>query len=360
MSLTSRFRPARHALAGLVLGLALVAGVAVPASADADTDDTPDVRWSVTPANESGPDGRTFVENELDPGESVDDYFAVRNVSDQTVEFALLAADGFYTSTGRFDILPAGEESVDAGTWISVPETVTVDAGETAVVPFSITVPEQAEPGDHAAGITASIVSVQESEDGTAVGVESRVGFRVTTRVTGEITPSATVDVVSGDYSLSWNPFRPGEATITFRAENTGNTILLAEGTVSAGGGSTVFPAEGERTLELLPGDSRDITVVVDGVWPLFVVPASVVVTPTVVTMNGDSSTIEPVTADTIVWAVPWPQLLLLTGIALLILALVWGRRRSKKRLQVMLEQAREEGRRANDAPVTDVPADAS
>jgi hypothetical protein len=66
------------------------------------------------------------------------------------------------------------------------------------------------------------------------------------------------------------------------------------------------------------------------------------------------------VTADTIVWAVPWPQLLLLTGIALLILALVWGRRRSKKRLQVMLEQAREEGRRANDAPVTDVPADAS
>ncbi|MFB8146763.1 WxL protein peptidoglycan domain-containing protein [Microbacterium sp. NPDC056003] len=344
LPLSSRLRPARHALAGLALGLALVAGVAVPASAD--TDDTPDVRWSVTPANESGPDGRTFVENELDPGESVDDYFAVRNVSDQTVEFALLAADGFYTSTGRFDILPAGEESVDAGTWISVPETVTVDAGETAVVPFTITVPEQAEPGDHAAGITASIVSVQESEDGTAVGVESRVGFRVTTRVTGEITPSATVDVVSGDYSLSWNPFRPGEATITFRAENTGNTILLAEGTVSAGGGSTEFPAEGERTLELLPGDSRDITVVVEGVWPLFVVPASVVVTPTVVTMNGDNATIEPITADTVVWAVPWPQLIILAGLVLVVWAIVWGRIRSRRRLESMLEDAKAAGRR--------------
>lgn len=350
--LTRRLRVAAAALIGAVFAV----GMATPAFAGAD-DETP-VRWSVTPADEAGPDGRTFVENTLDPGESVDDHFAVRNVSDETVEFALLAADGFYTSTGRFDILPSDEESVDAGTWITLPDTVEVGPGETAVVPFTITVPDRAEPGDHAAGITASVLSVQESEDGTAVGVESRVGFRVTTRVTGEISPSATVDVVGADYALTWNPFRPGDATVSFRVENTGNTILLAEGTVSAGGRSTPFPAEGERSYEILPGDSREITVVVDDVWPLFAVPATVVVTPTVLTMDGESSPLEPVTAESLVWAIPWPQLILVAGAALVVWAIVWGRIRSRRRLHGLLEDAREAGRREADRREAEVSAD--
>ncbi|MGA7148871.1 MAG: hypothetical protein WBX17_10335, partial [Microbacterium sp.] len=292
----------------------------------------------------------------LDPGETVEDHFAVRNVSAQTVEFALTAADGFYTRNGRFDILASGEESVAAGTWIDIPESVTVGAGETAVVPYSITVPENAEPGDHAAGITASVLSVQEG-DGAAVGVESRVGFRVTTRVTGELTPAAEIQNLSGDYALSWNPFRPGDLTVSFDVENTGNTILLAQGNVAAGGRDAVFPGPNEQAQELLRGDTRSLSVVVDDVWPLFLLPTTVTVAATVITMEGEQSTLEPVTAEVLVWAVPWPQLMLLAGIGLLILALVWGRRRSKKRLQGMLDQAREEGRRAAD---DDVNADAS
>lgn len=345
---TSRSDRALRALVGAVLGLAL-AGGATPALAD---DDAPEIRWSVTPADEAGPDGRTFVENTLDPGETVDDHFAVRNVSDQNVEFALLAADGFYTSAGRFDILPADEESVDAGTWITLPETVTVGAGETVVVPFSLTVPENAEPGDHAAGITASIMSVQQSEDGTAVGVESRVGFRVTTRVTGELAPEAAVQAVAADYQLSWNPLRPGEMLVSFEVENRGNTILLAAGTVSAGGQSAPFPAEGANPQELLPGDAHRFEVTVDGVWPLFLVPTSVVVVPTVVTMGGESSTIEPVTAEIAVWAMPWPQLIILLGLVLVVWAIVWGRIRSRRRLHAMLADAKEAGRREAESTV--------
>jgi hypothetical protein len=342
------------ALIATALGLGMATGVAAPALAD---EEAPAIRWSVTPADESGPDGRSFVENTLDPGETVEDHLAVRNVSAQTVEFALTAADGFYTRSGRFDILASGEESVAAGTWIEIPQSVTVAAGETEVVPFSITVPENAEPGDHAAGITASVLSVQESEDGASVGVESRVGFRVTTRVTGELTPAAEIQNLSGGYALSWNPFRPGDLTVSFDVENTGNTILLAQGNVAAGGRDVDFPGPDEQPQELLRGDTRSLNVVVDDVWPLFLLPTTVTVAATVVTMEGEQSTLEPVTAEVLVWAVPWPQLMLLAGIALLILALVWGRRRSKKRLQGMLEQAREEGRRAAD---DDVKADAS
>lgn len=334
--------PTARTVWALVAALTLIVLTALwPSPAHAADDDAADVRWSVVPADESGPDGRRAVEIEADPGESVADHFAVRNVGDAEVVFSLTAADGFYTRTGRFDILAAGEESKDAGTWISVPETVTVPGGATVVVPFSVAVPDRAEPGDHAAGITASVLSVQEAEDGTSVGVESRIGFRVLTRVTGEITPAASLAALAGDYSLSWNPLRPGEATITFDVVNDGNTRLLAEGSVAVGGQTVAFPAEDEAAQELLPGDTRTMTVVVDDVWPLFIVPATVTLTPTVLTMSDDSETLAPVTADVVVWAVPWPQLLALAGIGLVVWAILWGRVRSRRRVASLVEDAR-------------------
>ena len=336
----------RVLLALAAASVILVISVLWPAQgARAAADEAPEVRWSVVPADADGPDGRRAVEHELDPGETVEEFFAVRNVSDAEVVFRLTAADGFYTRTGRFDILPADQESVDAGTWISLPETVSVPGGETVVVPFSITVPDRAEPGDHAAGITASVLSVQSAEDGTSVGVESRVGFRVLTRVAGEIAPAASLASLSGDYTVSWNPLRPGETTVSFDVVNDGNTRLLAEGAVSAGGQTVAFPAEGESPQELLPGDSRTLTVLVEDVWPLFVVPATVTLTPTVLTFSESSETLAPVAAEVTVWAVPWPQLGILAGIGLLLWAILWGRVRSRRRLATLLEQAREEAR---------------
>ncbi|MFH8248735.1 hypothetical protein ACH3VR_00020 [Microbacterium sp. B2969] len=309
------------------------------------------MRWSVTPSDASAPDGRRAVEPELDPGASADDHFAVRNVGADEVTFKLTAADGYFTRAGRFDILAADEKSTDSGTWISMPETVTVPAGDTAIVPFTVTVPDRAEPGDHAAGITASVLSVQSAQDGTSVGVESRVGFRVLTRVTGEIAPAASLPSVATDYTTSWNPLRPGELTVTFDVSNDGNTRLLAKGVVEAGGQQVAFPAEGENPQELLPGDVRTITTVVQNVWPTFVVPTTVTLNATSATMDGASVEIDPVQAGTVAWAVPWPQLIVLAGIALIVLAIVWGRIRSRRKLDTLLAQAREEGRQ--DAATT-------
>ncbi|WP_240642097.1 DUF916 domain-containing protein [Microbacterium sulfonylureivorans] len=350
--LTPRIGRAGRAMLAALLAVAFASGSAASATAADDADDPSTIRWSVTPADESGPDGRTAVEHDIDPGDSVDDHFAVRNVSDVDVTFRLAAADGFYTRAGRFDMLPADQESVDSGTWISLPDEVAVPAGETVVIPFEITVPDTAEPGDHAAGITASILSVQSGDDGASVGVESRVGFRVLTRVTGEITPAAAVESLVAGYSLSWNPLRPGEMTVTFDVVNEGNTRLIAEGVVEAGGQQAAFPAEGEIRQELLPGDTRSMAAVVDDVWPLFLVPTKVVLRPIVVTMDGETATMTPVVAEVVVWAVPWPQLLLLAGVALVIGAIVWGRIRSRRRLDALLSDAREAGRREADAPV--------
>ena len=61
------------------------------------------------------------------------------------------------TGKGRFNMLQSDRASVDGGTWIKVQNEVTVGANETKVVPFTITVPRDASPGDHPAGIAARV-----------------------------------------------------------------------------------------------------------------------------------------------------------------------------------------------------------
>src|SRR5690606_18399488 len=217
MTVTLHLPARRVALLLAALLAVLTPGLLAATASAAATPEPPAERWAVSPADEEGPDGRRAVEHTLDPGESVTDRIAVRNVGQEPVTSALSAAHGFYTRTG-------------------IPESVTVEAGETEVVEFTVTVPERTEPGDHAAGITASVTSVQAAEDGTNVGAVSRIGVRVLTRVTGEVTPAAALEGVVTRYDLSWNPARPGHATVTFEVHNEGNTRLFAEGTVDVGG----------------------------------------------------------------------------------------------------------------------------
>ncbi|WP_322410939.1 WxL protein peptidoglycan domain-containing protein [Microbacterium invictum] len=327
-----------------VVPAAAAAPVAVVSAgaASAATDD--EITWSVTPADEACPDQRGVIEQELDPGQSRTDRFAVRNFSAIPVTFALSAADGYYSDNGRFTMLPSSEPSVDAGTWITLPESVTVEPGGTTVVTFTTEVPDDAVPGDHAAGIAASVLSAGTDATGTGVGVESRVGFRITTRVTGELAPAATVQAVAGSYDLSWNPFRPGEATVSFEVTNTGNTAVQAQGTLTAGSASADFPAAGEAVQQLLPGETRTLTLALAGVWPTVVVPLAVDLTPTARDFAGSDLPVTASAASATLWALPLPQLILLVGVGLLLAALLWRRRRSRARLAAIVAAAREEG----------------
>jgi hypothetical protein len=326
----------------MVSVLTALALLGAPAAAVAE-DDAP-ISWSVTPADGSGPDGRMFVEHAVDPGETVEDHLAVRNLGAEQVTFRLSAADGFYNANSRFDMLRSDQESVAAGTWITLPDSVVVAPGATAVIPFSLTVPADAEPGDHAAGIAASVISGAHG-DGTGVGVESRVGFKVITQVTGPLIPAFSVERVQADYLLSWNPFRAGDISMTFTVVNTGNTRLMVEGMLDVAGQGVAFPAEGERRSELLPGENRLYTLTVDDVWPLFGFPADLAVAPVARSIVDETATVPPSAIAHFVWAMPWPQLLMLAGVALLLVALLWNRVRSRRRIETLIEEAVERGR---------------
>lgn len=332
---------ARAALAVAVVLASTLLGIPAAHAATGD-----DITWSVTPADASGPDTRGVIQQELDPGSSRADFLAVRNLSRTEVTFALNAADGYYTDTGRFNMLPSGNESVDAGLWIDLPESVTVGPNATVVVPFTTTVPDDAIPGDHAAGIAASVSSTGTDAGGSQVGVESRVGFRVMTRVTGDIVPAFAITGIDSGYDLSWNPFRPGSAQTSFTVENTGNASLQIEGVATIGSGSSTFPDESAPRQELLPGESRSFTVAVSDVWPTLFVPGSIDIAPTARDFGGDPVDVAAQSAAAPLWAVPVPQLLVLLGVLLIVVALFWRRRR----FTAALDRAREEGRRAATA----------
>jgi hypothetical protein len=326
--------------------LALVAGLVVVSAAPPAHASEGGVSWAVSPATDGAPDKRSWIELDLDPGETVEEEAAVRNLSDQTVTFRIDAADGYFTEKGRFNMLPSDQESVDAGTWITAQEEVTVDAEGTAIVPFTITVPDNAEPGDHAAGIAASVITVGADAGGSSVGVESRIGFRVMTRVTGEVAPGVAVESIETDYLMSWNPFRPGSLAIDAEIVNTGNVRLLIDGTITAQGASAPLVADDAARQELLPGDRRTVSVALADIWPLFAVGADITVAPTVVAPDQEPVALSPITETVTVPAVPLPQLLVLLGLAMILAALLAGRSRSRRHVAELVRAAKKEGLR--------------
>jgi hypothetical protein len=316
-----------------ILAVLAAVAVAVPIAPAVARAEPASLTWTVQPATAAGPDGRRWIERTLDPGQATTEYLAVRNFSDAGAVFALKAADGYLTDKGRFNMLPSDRKSVDGGTWIAVQPTVSVPAKGTKVVPFRITVPRAATPGDHPAGIAASVLSAS----GT-VRVESRVGFRVLLRASGTVRPALTATHLTAHYSPSWNPFRSGTVQLSYNTTNSGNVRLDARGRVEV---SSLFGAHVRARDfnggELMPAAGRPESATLGGVWPLGRLATTVKLTPA-----GGT----PVTVTTSTWALPWPHLILLAVAVTLLL--MWRRaaRRRRRNLNQMLEEARLEGRR--------------
>lgn len=325
------------AFAGVLIGSGTAATAATAVRA-AD-----DVKWSVAPADADGPDGRRWVQTSLPPGGGVDEHMAVRNLSDQPLTFALTAADGYLTDTGRFAMLTPDKTSVDAGLWIRVPETVTVAPGATEVVDIDVEVPDDAQPGEHLGAVAASIRSVGTDSSGAQVGIDSRMGFRVVIDVTGEAEPALAVTTLSSEYEMSWNPFAPGRLVVGMTAKNTGSVDLA----VSAGAQAQGIVETRDDDEPLAPGAGRVYRVTLDEVWPW----GAVGVTANVVGEASEFRSADRAHAERTetVWAMPWPQILCLVAVVAVIgaiVAVLRARSRARQRWEERVAAARAEGAR--------------
>jgi hypothetical protein len=286
--------------------------------------------WAVEPSGANGTGSRDFFVYQLKPGQSLKDTVGVSNYSDKPLTFKIYARDAFSTpGDASFGLGAEGDTPSDVGSWITLPADVaqyTVQPGTRADIPFIITVPPDATPGDHAGGIIAALVSsTEQSTNGAGLNVLQRVGARVYTRVEGPLSPAMDITQLKVTYANSpLGLFGGRAATVTYELKNAGNVRLTPQVAVKLKDplGRTVKAAPLKNIAELLPGASVVITEPFTGVPPVGRLTAEV-------SAHTYGEGAASVTRAQTVWAMPW--LLVGLGVVAIAVLVFWLRRRRRR-----------------------------
>lgn len=183
------------------------------------------------PANprEDNPRSSSIFIYELEPGQTYDDGVEVFNNTDQDRTIELAAVDSVLANDGAFSCAQNSESKVDVGKWITLDsETVTVAAGKSKVVNFTVTVPEDASVGEHSGCVTIQDTQKQASPEQGGVVLTFRSAIRVAVTIPGDIVKAVTVSNVG----LQRNAEDANLFTIQPAVVNTGNVSLDTKLTV--------------------------------------------------------------------------------------------------------------------------------
>ncbi|WP_327283726.1 MULTISPECIES: hypothetical protein [unclassified Streptomyces] len=275
--------PLGRLCSALLAALLLSAAAAVPAAAA----DEPG--WTAEPAAGGAARARPYFYLAGPAGTVLEDRLALTNTSDRERTVTLRGADAYNTADGALAVRPAAPAAgarqdgaaSGAGSWISfgAAATVKVPPRTRAVVPFTVTLPPAALPGEHPAAVVA-----------TADGREA--GVRVHLRVGGPTLAALTVE----DVSVRG---KGAAAVVAYTLVNRGNVALAPELALRAEGLFGGVPGRTARALpvELLPGQRVSLT----EPWPGAPVLDDVALTLTV-TAPGAA----PATATASARFVPW------------------------------------------------------
>ncbi|WP_438817844.1 WxL protein peptidoglycan domain-containing protein, partial [Streptomyces clavuligerus] len=245
-----RLRRCRTLPAPLAAALAAVALLLAPPARAADNG-----HWSVFPAA-SQPGSRPYFHLSADPGQTLRDEVTVTNRTAAPLTLRLYAADAHNTARdGGFAVRAPEERRRGVGAWARPErERVTVPARGSVTVPYTITVPDEAPPGDHPGALVALDERVAAAGTGTGLGVRQAVGARIYLRVNGPAVPALTVEDLRIDQD---RPLVPGtgesSALVSYTLHNRGNVTLSPRVRITAGGlfgrrlldrGATGVPSE--------------------------------------------------------------------------------------------------------------------
>jgi hypothetical protein len=291
------------------LAVAFTAIAVTPTVAHAATNG----QWALlpyVPANSSGAARSNFA-LEVKPGQTLTDKVSLFNLTNKPISFKLFSADAYNTPKGGgFALQTDTQKPVDAGSWIHIYTTsYTIAPLTRADIPVTITVPNSATPGDHAAGIVALNINPATIKKSGSVtyAIKDAVGVRVYVRVLGPLKPSLEVSNVGlqTDAPALTPLVGTGSAKITYTIVNAGNTRLTPKAHVTIDDifGRTVKTIDDKKLPELLPGGKITVTEPWSSL-PLLGVhySATVNVTAPDVHASGSASA----------WVIPWVLLLLI------------------------------------------------
>ena len=318
----------RRSLRGLLgAALCVVSSLAVSTGTRADEG------WAFGPKPPTGGGARDYLIYELDPGNVIKDSVRLSNLGDTPLTFrvyvrdATSAADGLGFSVGRFE-----DQSADAGGWFGLAEGAqqyTVPPNTSADIPFTLSVPATALPGDHAAGVVAELVNpgaAGSNSGNPTIEVVSRIATRSYIRVSGVLRPDLAIDQLRVSYPNG--VFNTGSTvTVTYALTNVGNVRLSPELKLVVKDifGRTVGAAPLRNFRDVLPKGTVQLTETFPDVWPVGRLTAEVTAT----SYGGTPTTAK---ASASVWAIPWLLVIALGVIVALLIGWRVVARRRKKR----------------------------
>ncbi|POH66197.1 MULTISPECIES: WxL protein peptidoglycan domain-containing protein [Cryobacterium] len=331
------------AITGVLVTLGMTLGLG---AAGAWADDSDGIA-AAPAANGSVDQSRSRFSYQVEPGQQISDEYLVRNSGTTAQSVTVYATDAFNAEDGSYSLLEGDAEPVDAGNWVAFDggvDTVQVDLapGASQIIPFTVTVPADAVPGDHAGGIIVSALS-----PAGQVSVDRRVAIRLYARVKGELQPGLTISSIVSSYRGELNPFA-GETSLTISLQNTGN-VSLGANTVAQVRGIFGIPLSGLTKIkipEMLPGSSRTVTLVVPGVGPWVYLNPQVSLAATVDPDALEAGVLPTAERSSDMFVVPWAFVILLVLIGFTLLVVRLGRSRDSARATAWIAYTEAEARR--------------
>ena len=123
----------------------------------------------------------------LEPGEVQEEGVLLVNNTDEQKTLLVYAVDGMVSSGGAFACRQMTEPKKDVGTWIALEKSeVTLGSGTSEIVPFTISVPQNAGVGEHNGCIVIQ-EKKEKTEGQTGMTLSFRTGLRVAITVPGEL-----------------------------------------------------------------------------------------------------------------------------------------------------------------------------
>ena len=225
--------------------------------------------WAATPTQKVGTTPRQFFFFELSDGQTIRDSVTVTNATEDPLPLTVYPADAFNIEVGAGFALRSKEkleENNDVGTWIKVSkDKVTVPAGGSVNIPFTMKVPRGTTPGDHAGGIVTLEPEPPTTTGGTSeVLIQKALAVRTYVRVLGPLTPPGGRRR-RAQCAPGAAPFigQQGAATVTYTISNQGNTRITADREITLTGllGRKLHaPEAAEADPQILPGSRVVLT----------------------------------------------------------------------------------------------------
>lgn len=189
------------------------------------------------PGSHTSPQGDYFVMTGR-PGESVKQFVIVQNTSDETMRVRI---DGVDAHTAPYGGVAYGmpEDAVTAtGSWIDLKRSqLRLRPGVARKIAFIVTVPEQARPGVHVAGLSVTPIAKVSSKEGSeTVGASVQFRTRSVVAVQVEAPGEAKPDlVVTGVHPIA----RPDGLYLEVEIANEGTGFAKGEGVIELPDGKT-------------------------------------------------------------------------------------------------------------------------